>query len=82
MTATFKSYPANPTEALTVSTPTITVTGTGPYVIHVPLTRAQSGTTLGVGEWFIELARTDSGSNKTLARGVLVLHQTVRDLPS
>lgn len=62
------------TATLTVSTPTITVAGSGPYTITIPLSRAQTGTTLAsYDRWDFELRRTDSGSNKHLAAGRLTL---------
>lgn len=58
------------TPVLTVTTPTITITGTGPYVATVPLTRAQTSLLLK-DEFDWDLWRTDSGSESIKAGGTL-----------
>jgi hypothetical protein len=58
------------TPVLTVTSPTITVTGTDPYVAHVPLTRAQSSL-LTKEEYDWDLHRTDAGNVSTKAAGTL-----------
>jgi hypothetical protein len=63
---------------VTVTQASMTIAGSGPYTISIPITRLQSGTTLGAGEWVADLWRTDSGSNKRLAGGKLQLIPPVR----
>jgi hypothetical protein len=66
------------TALVTVSTPTITVSGSGPYVVTCPLTRAHTGTTLiGRDNYAWALWRTDSGSERQLAGGTLILDDAV-----
>lgn len=62
------TYCATPggTPVLTI-TNGFTIGGSGPYTIAIPLTRAQTGTTLVDGEYFGDLWRKDSGSAKRLA---------------
>jgi len=61
---------------------TPTVSGSGPYVITIPLTRAQTGTTLAGPRWFVSVWRTDSGSDEQLAGGTLYLNTPVHPLPT
>ena len=63
---------------LTITQASMTVAGSGPYTISIPLTRAQTGTTLTVDKYWWDLWRTDSGSNKRLAGGTLELHPPIR----
>jgi hypothetical protein len=56
----------------------ITVGGAGPYTLTVPLSRAQTGTTLTADKYFADLWRTDVGSNRPLASGQLIMPDSVR----
>jgi hypothetical protein len=55
---------------LEIAQTSMQVSGTGPYTITVPVTRAQTGTVLTKGAYYADLWRTDSGSSVRLA-GVL-----------
>lgn len=61
---------------LTTSAGTVTDGPNGKF--QVTLTRTQTGTTLGVGTWFYDVWRTDSGLQAQLAYGNLTLNQPVR----
>lgn len=68
---------------LTITQSSMTFGGSGPYTITIPLTRAQTGTTLAYttypdGKFTADLWRTDSGSNQRLAGGKLTLLRPVR----
>lgn len=68
---------------VSVTQASMTIGGSGPYTITVPLTRAQTGTTLSPvtypnGVFHVDLWRTDSGSNVCLASGKLTLKDPVR----
>jgi hypothetical protein len=68
---------------VTVTQGSMTIAGSGPYTISVPLTRAQTGTTLSPttypsGVFHVDLWRTDSGSSVCLASGTLKLKDPVR----
>ena len=61
--------------------PTVSGPSSGKYTITVGLTRAQTGTTMTEAEYYLDVWRTDSGSNKRLAGGVLRLSTPERELP-
>ena len=82
MAFTVSRYPGG-SALLTITQASMTVSGSGPYVIAVPLTRAQTGTTLAPatypdGVFHCDLWRTDSGSNLCIASGKLTLKDPVR----
>ena len=58
------------TPIITVTTPTIAITGTGPYVATIPLTRAQTSA-LDRDEYDWDLWRTDPGLESPKAGGTL-----------
>ena len=74
---TVKAYPGASANILQL-TSGMTVAGSGPYTITIPLTRAHTGTTITQHETYWDLWRTDSGSEKCLAAGVLTLKTPVR----
>lgn len=58
------------TPVLTVTTPQITITGSGPYVATIPLTRAQTSL-LTLEQYDADLHRTNAGSVSIKAQGTL-----------
>jgi hypothetical protein len=59
----------------------ITISGpdaNGKYSLTTPLSRAQTGTTLTDDKYWADLWRTDSGSNRPLASGRLIMPDSVR----
>lgn len=81
MTATFAAYEGGPV-LVAVSTPDITVAANADdatvFDITIPLTRVQTGTTLGVGDFFMDLWRTESGFNVRMAGGHVHMLKPVR----
>ena len=61
------TYAVAPGGTPVVTVSSITVGGSGPYTLTIPLTRAQTGTTLTREEYYADVWRTDSGSSKRLA---------------
>jgi hypothetical protein len=83
MTLTVKRAKSDVSAILAITQASMTVAGSGPYTISVPLTRAQTGTTLSPttypsGVFHVDLWRTDSGSNQCLASGKLKLKVPAR----
>jgi hypothetical protein len=73
-------FPQGPA-VLTISSPTITVSGPDEddkYTIRIPFTRAQTGVTLARDQYAADLWRTDTGTQLRLAGGQLVLDPPVR----
>lgn len=75
MVVTISAYPAQ--SPVTLATTSVTVGGSGPYTLTFGLTRAQTSA-LVLGEYAVDLWRTDSGSNHRLAGGKLILLPPVR----
>lgn len=78
---TCAKYPQESPPTLTVTSPTVAVSGPdsdGRYTITIPLTRSQTGVTLSEDSYAADLWRTDTGNEYRLAGGTLALTPPVR----
>lgn len=73
--ATFELNIRTPAQVVVLQSTTFTVTSLSAGIFYFTLTSAQTGTTIGVGDYRYDIWRTDSGNEKRLCYGPLAVEE-------